>query len=104
MSDNAEAKADRIESKALLELERLYPAAVSPLIEKHKQTFEQLKKLEKAGAVGRARVMLRRSGLINDLARAIASAGRDAAKLIRAEVRDVKKAVEDEEERTQSTL
>lgn len=101
---DAEKTADRLELDILQQLERLYPAAVSPLIAKYKATFDRLEKLEKAGAVGRARVMLRRSGLINDLARAIASAGKDAAKLIRAEVRGVKKAVDDEEDRPQSAF
>lgn len=93
MHDRAVSAADRVEAKALRELERLYPAAVSPLIKKHKATFEQLEKLEKAGAYGRARVFLRRSGLADDLAKAIAEAGKQAAKIIRGETHDVREAV-----------
>lgn len=95
---DAEKTADRLELDTLQQLERIYPAAISPLIKKHKATFDRLEKLEKAGAVGRARVMLRKSQLVDELARAIAAAGRDAAQLIRAEMRGTRKAVDDEEE------
>lgn len=90
MHDVAVKAADRIESDVLRELERLYPAAVSPLMKKYKHTFDRLDKLEKDGAYGRARVLIRRSGLIEDIAKALASAGVKAADLIRAEISGVK--------------
>lgn len=93
MHDNAVQAADRIELGVLCELERMYPAAVSPLMEKHDKTLEKLDKLMQSGATGRARVLMRRSGLLKDLAVAIAGAGSDAVSLIRGEIKDIKEAV-----------
>jgi hypothetical protein len=47
MHDRAVQAADRLEFDVLGELERMYPAAVSPLMKKHKGMFEKLDKLEK---------------------------------------------------------
>lgn len=92
MHDRSVEKADRIEAKTLAELERIYPAAVSPLMRKHKNTLEKLARLEKQGAYGRARVLLRKSGLVDDLAHALAAAGVRAARLIRKERQAVREA------------
>lgn len=93
MHDNAVQAADRIELGVLRELERLYPAAVSPLMKKHEKTLEKLDKLMQSGATGRARVLMRRSGLLKELAVAIAGAGSDAVSLIRGEIKGIKEAV-----------
>lgn len=93
MHDNAVQAADRIERGVLGELERMYPAAVSPLMKKHEKTLEKLDKLMQSGATGRARVLMRRSGLLKDLAVAIAGAGSDAVSLIRGEIKGIKEAV-----------
>lgn len=93
MYDRAVAQADRIEAETLRELERMYPEAVSPLIKKHKKTLDKLDKLMQSGATGRARAVMRRSGLLKDLAVAIAGAGSDAVSLIRGEIKGVKEAV-----------
>ena len=96
MYDRAVAQADRIEAETFRELERMYPAAVSPLMKKHKKTLEKLDKLMQSGATGRARVLIRRSGLLKDLAAAIAGAGSDAVSLIRGEINGIKEAVKRE--------
>ena len=93
MNDNAVQAADRIELGVLRELERMYPAAVSPLIKKHEETLDKLDKLMQSGATGRARAVMRRSGLLKDLAVAIAGAGSDAVSLIRGEIKGIKEAV-----------
>lgn len=93
MYDRAVAQADRIEAETLRELERMYPEAVSPLIKKHKKTLDKLDKLMQSGATGRARAVMRRSGLLKELAVAIAGTGADAVSLIRGEIRGVKEAV-----------
>ena len=93
MHDNAVQAADRIELGVLRELERMYPEAVSPLIKKHKKTLDKLDKLMQSGATGRARAVMRRSGLLKDLAVAIAGAGSDAVSLIRGEIKGIKEAV-----------
>lgn len=98
MHDVAVEAADRLELGALCKLERLYPAAISPLMEKHKGTFETLEKLEKDGAYGRARVFLRKSGIVDDIAKALAAAGVKAADLIREEIRGVKEVAHGQEE------
>ena len=96
MHDDAVQAADRIELGVLRELERMYPAAVSPLMKKHEKTLEKLDKLMQSGATGRARVLMRRSGLLKDLAVAIALAGSDAVSLIRGEIKGIKEAVKRE--------
>ena len=93
MYDRAVDQSDRIETETLRELERMYPAAVSPLIKKHEETLEKLDKLMQSGATGRARALMRRSGLLKDLAVAIAGAGSDAVSLVRGEIKGVKEAV-----------
>lgn len=93
MYDKTVQAADRLEADVLRELERLYPAAVSPLMKKHEKTLEQLDKLMQSGATGRARVLMRRSGLLKELAVAIAGAGSDAVSLIRGEIKGIKEAV-----------
>lgn len=93
MYDRAVAQADRIEAETLRELERMYPESVSPLIKKHKKTLDKLDKLMQSGAKGRARAVMRRSGLLKELAVAIAGTGADAVSLIRGEIRGVKEAV-----------
>ena len=90
MHDVAVQASDRIEYDVLRKLERLYPAAVSPLMKKHKDTFAKLEKLEKDGAYGRARVLIRKSGLVEDFAKALAAAGVKAADLIREEMSSIR--------------
>lgn len=96
MHDRGAEQADRIESEALAKLERLFPAAVAPVLKRHRATLEKLDKLEREGAWGRARVLLRKSGIVNDLAKALAAAGKKAAALIREETSRVKEAALDE--------
>lgn len=98
MHDVAVKAADRLESGVLRKLERLYPAAISPLMDKYKPTLEMLDKLEREGAYGRARVLLRKSGMVNDLAKVLASAGVKAADLIRTEITGVKEVAHEQEE------
>lgn len=98
MHDSKVVQVDRIEGRTLRKLDDLYSALPSSLMEKHKATFEKLKKLEKEGAYGRARVLIRRSGLIDDWAKAIASAGKNAAKVIRQEIDGVREVASDDDE------
>lgn len=97
MYDKAVREADRQLARAVRKIEALYPDALAPVLKKHKATFDKLDKLEKDGAWGRARVLIRKSGLVDDLARAIATAGNEAADVIRAEIAGVKEAVRDDD-------
>lgn len=99
MYDRAAAQADRIESATFRKLERLFPAALAPVMKKHKSTFDKLEKLEKDGAYGRARVLIRKSRLVEDFARAIAAAGKEAADAIRSEISIVKEVARDDDPR-----
>lgn len=96
MYDRGVEQADRIEAETLEKLERLFPAAVSPVLKRHRATLEKLDKLEREGAWGRARVLLRKSGIVNDIAKALAAAGVKAAALIREETSRVKEVALDE--------
>ena len=98
MHDVGVESADLLELGALRKLERLYPAAISPLMEKHKGTFEKLEKFEKDGAYGRARVFLRKSGIVEDIAKALALAGVKAAAIIREEIHGVKEVAHEQGE------
>ena len=90
--------ADRIELDVLGELESLYPEAIKPVLQRHAATLERYEALQSSGADGRARVMLRRSKLVDDLAKALAAAGVKAADLIRGEIAGVKEAAHESEE------
>ena len=95
MSDRAVRQADRLMADACMQIERLYPAAIAPVMRKHKATIDKLDKLEQAGQIARARTLIRTSGLLDDLAKALAVAGRKAAALIRTEMSGVKEVAAD---------
>lgn len=93
MNDATVLKADELERDVMKKVARMYPAALSPVLDKHRETLEKLDKLMQSGATGRARVLVRQSGLLRDIADALADAGIDAAALIRSEIKGIKEAV-----------
>lgn len=93
MNDATVLKADELERDVMKKVARMYPAALSPVLEKHRETLEKLDKLMQSGATGRARVLVRQSGLLRDISGALADAGVDAAALIRGEINAIKEAV-----------
>lgn len=93
MNDPTVAKADALEQDVLNKVARMYPAAFSSVLEKHSRTLDKLDKLMKSGAIGRARVLMRQSGLLRDVANALAGAGEEAVDLITREINAVKEAV-----------
>ena len=97
MHDAVVQAADGIELDVLGKLERLYPAALSPLMKKYESTFQKLEKLEKDGAYGRARVLIRQSGMVEDFAKALAEAGVKAADLIRDEMSSIREVAHEQE-------
>ena len=90
MNDRAVREADRMLAAALRKIDTLHPDAVALVMRKHKGTLDKLAKLEKEGAWGRARTLVRKSGIVNDLAKAIASAGANAVSVIREEMQGVR--------------
>ena len=97
MHDAVVQAADGIELDVLGKLERLYPAAISPLMKKYEPTCKRLEKLEKDGAYGRARVLIRQSGMVEDFAKALAAAGVKAADLIRDEMSSIREVAHEPE-------
>lgn len=93
MSDATVLKADALERDVMEKVARIYPAAFTPVLDKHRATLDKLDKLMQSGATGRARAFVRQSGLLRDMAAAIASAGEDAVALIRGEMDGIKEAV-----------
>ena len=97
MHDAVVQAADGIELDVLSKLERLYPAAIYPLMKKYEPTVKRLEKLEKDGAYGRARVLIRQSGMVEDFAKALAAAGVKAADLIRDEMSSIREVAHEPE-------
>ena len=59
--------------------------------------MNRLEKLEKDGAYGRARVLIRQSGMVEDFAKALAAAGVKAADLIRDEMSSIREVAHEPE-------
>lgn len=90
--DQAMRQAVKIEQAMLRNIDAAYHDILRPVLRKHKQTLDRLDTLMQAGAMARARVLWRKSGIIEDLAAAIADAGRVSASSIRnglTEIREV---------------
>lgn len=81
--DQAMRQAVRIEQQMLNNIDSAYHDVLAPVLRKHKTTLDRLDKLMQSGASARARVLWRRSGIIEDLAAAIAGAGHASSVAIR---------------------
>lgn len=77
-----------------------FSGVLDPVLDKHRQTLARLDKLMQAGDADRAARLWRRSGLLDDLAQAIASAGAVSADAIRDALPRIREAVRDETVRT----
>lgn len=93
MNDPTVALADRLERKTMKKVAGMYPAALSPVLEKHEKTLDKLDELMQKGATGRARALVRQSGLLRDVASALAGVGSEAVGLIRSEMSGIREAV-----------
>lgn len=69
---------------------------LKPVLRKHRKTLDRLDKLMQAGDADRASRLWRRSGLLDDLAHAIASAGAVSADVIRDALTRIRGAVTDD--------
>lgn len=81
-------------------LQRPYRDLLSPILKKHEKTLERLDRLMKDGNTAQASHLWRHSGLLDDLAKAIANAGKVSADEIRDAVSRLRKDVHDEATRT----
>lgn len=93
-------RADAIEARVLSESERAYDLAVSRVIRKHAATFRRIRQMEEKGQFDQVRVLCRTSGLLDDLADAVASAGEKAAELIRNALEEVRAVMADDDGET----
>lgn len=87
--------ATRIETEMLQSIDEAYHDVIKPVLRKHKATLEQLDKLMRVGLTGRARKLWRTSGMLDDLAEAIARAGAASADVIRGGIRRIREAAHD---------
>lgn len=81
--DQAMRQAARIEQQMLSNIDAAYHDILRPVLKKHKTTLDRLDALMQSGATARARVLWRKSGIVEDLAAAIAGAGRVSSDAIR---------------------
>jgi hypothetical protein len=95
--DWALEQANAAEAHVLLESAARYDKHVSDVIRKHKGTLARIRELEKQEAYDRIRVIARTSGILNDLAEAIAQAGQESAVLIREALTDIKGVMADDD-------
>lgn len=93
MNDPTVALADRLERDAIKKVAEMYPAALLPVLEKHEKTLDKLDELMQKGSTGRARALIRQSGILRDVASALAGVGSESVGLIRGEMRGIKEAV-----------
>lgn len=90
--DRTMRAAATIEQRMLDDIDAAYHDILAPVLRKHRKNLAQLEKLMQAGQSARARVLWRKSGIITDLAEAIATAGTVSSAAIRrglAEIREV---------------
>lgn len=93
MMDRAMMQTIKIEQQMLDGIDAAYHDILRPVLDKHRQTLYRLDKLMQDGATARARALWRRSGIITDLAAAIASAGNVSSAVIRKGMLDIREAV-----------
>lgn len=87
---------EELEESTIAQSNRAYGAAMREVLAKHKATLDRVAALEKKGDYASVRRVVRSSGLLNDVAIALAKAGRDSAKAIRAMLESDREAVRSE--------
>lgn len=86
----------RISRRMTTGISDAFADVLQPVLDKHRQTLDRLDELMKAGYADRASRLWRRSGMLDDLARAIASAGAVSADVIRDALTRIREAVSDD--------
>ncbi len=80
--DKAIHDSDRLGVEAQEGIEAAYADIVTPILSRYKPTIERIEKYNEQGKRGLARSLFRSSGLLDDLAEAIAVAGKKASKAV----------------------
>lgn len=83
----------KIAKEMLAGIDEAYHDILRPVLRKHAATLDKLDKLMQSGAAGRARQLWLRSGLLDDLAKAIAGAGAVSSHVIRDGLERIREAV-----------
>ena len=90
-------RADEIEQRMIADASAAYDPPVSRVIRRHKATLRRIAELTQEGKTGQARTLARTSGMLDDLAGAIASAGHEAAGVIRRGLEEIKAVMADDD-------
>lgn len=86
----------KISRKMMSAIDDAFADVIKPVLQRHKDTLQRIDKLMQTGDADRASRLWRRSGLLDDLAKAIAGAGTVSAEAIRDGLEHLRKAVRDE--------
>ena len=82
----------QIEKEMLASIDEAYHDILVPVLRKHRRDLARLDKLMKEGNMAQARVLWRRSGIVDELAMAVADAGKVSAGAIRAGLTRIREA------------
>lgn len=74
--------ADRLGDKTQESIEAGYAGIVAPILARHRLTIERIEKYNEQGKRGLARSLFRSSGLLDELANVIATAGKKASGVV----------------------
>lgn len=86
----------KISRKMMASIDEAFADVLKSVLQRHKGTLRRIDKLVQDGDADRASRLWRRSGLLDDLAKAIAGAGAVSADAIRDGLDHLRKAVRDE--------
>lgn len=82
----------QIEKEMLASIDEAYHDILVPVLRKHRRDLDRLDKLMKEGDMAQARALWRRSGIVDELAMAVADAGKVSAGAIRAGLTRIREA------------
>lgn len=91
--DQGMQTASKIENEMLRSIDDAYRNVLSPVLKKHRRTLQKLDELIASGETARARVLWRSSGLLEDLAAALARSGMLSAATVRRGLDRIREAV-----------
>ena len=96
--DKAILDSERLGLEAEEQIDAAFSVAniIDPILERHKATLDRIQKYNEQGKRGLARSLLRSSGLLDDLAKAIAGAGKKASQAVQRQRIDILEVMADD--------
>lgn len=88
--DRTIAKANRIERQMYGDIDALYDRLTAPVWEKHQKTLERFGVLLEKDRAVEARKLLRTSGFLADMTKALSQAGQESGSIIRRRMRQIR--------------